>query len=93
MNPKTENLIELIFSKLKKYQAKEISLDKEDLKKFISSLFKESWFQRKQTKSCYSYLSLVNLSLYNFSLLTIVLIIVFILSLYFLIKVTSNAKN
>ena len=34
--------MELIFSKLKKYQAKEISLDKEDLKKFISSLFKES---------------------------------------------------
>ena len=49
MNPKTDNLIELIFSKLKKYQAKEISLDKEDLKKFISSLFKESWFQRKLT--------------------------------------------
>ena len=42
MNPKTENLIELIFSKLKKYQAKEISLDKDDLTKFISSLFKES---------------------------------------------------
>ena len=42
MNPKTENLIELINNKLKKYQAKEISLDKEDLKKFISSLFKES---------------------------------------------------
>ena len=42
MNPKTENLIELIFSKLKKYEAKEISLDKDDLKKFISSLFKES---------------------------------------------------
>ena len=42
MNTKTENLIELIFRKLKKYQAKEISLDKEDLKKFISSLFKES---------------------------------------------------
>ena len=42
MHPKTENLIELIFSKLKKYQAKEISLDKDDLKKFISSLFKES---------------------------------------------------
>ena len=42
MNPKTDNLIELIFSKLKKYQDKEISLDKEDLKKFISSLLKES---------------------------------------------------
>ena len=42
MNPKTESLVELIFIKLKKLQAKEISLDKEDLKKFISSLFKES---------------------------------------------------
>ena len=42
MNPKTEYLVELIFSKLKNYQAKEITLDKEDLKKFISSLFKES---------------------------------------------------
>ena len=42
MNPKTENLVELIFSKLKNYKAKEISLDKEDLKKFIESLFKES---------------------------------------------------
>ena len=42
MNPKTEDLIELIFSKLKKYQTKEISLDKDELTKFISSLFKES---------------------------------------------------
>ena len=42
MNPKTEYLVELIFSKLKTYQAKEISLDKEDLKKFISTLFKDS---------------------------------------------------
>ena len=42
MNPKTDYLVELIFSKLKNYQAREISLDKEDLKKFISSLLKES---------------------------------------------------
>ena len=42
MNPKTDYLVESIFSKLKNYQAKEISLDKEDLKKFISSLLKES---------------------------------------------------
>ena len=42
MKPKTENLIELIFNKLKKYQAKEISLDKDDLTKFISSLLKKS---------------------------------------------------
>ena len=42
MNKKKDYLVESIFSKLKNYQAKEISLDKEDLKKFISSLLKES---------------------------------------------------
>ena len=31
--------------------------------------------------------------LYNFSPLTIILIITFIVSLYFLFKVTSNEKN
>ena len=40
MNPKTEYLIELIFKKLKKYKDKEIILEKENLKKFIYSLFK-----------------------------------------------------
>ena len=40
MNPKTEYLIDLIFKKLKNYKAKEIFLEKEDLKKFIISLFK-----------------------------------------------------
>ena len=42
MNPKTEYLIELIFKKLKKYKDKEIILEKENLKKFIFSLFKEN---------------------------------------------------
>ena len=40
MNPKSEHLVDLIFKKLKDYKHKEISLEKEDLNKFISSLFK-----------------------------------------------------
>ena len=41
MNAKTEYLVDLIFKKLKNYKAKEIFLKKENLKKFISSLFIE----------------------------------------------------
>ena len=39
MNNKSEYLVELIFKKLKNYKAKEIFLEKENLKKFIFSLF------------------------------------------------------
>ena len=42
MNPKSEYLVDLIFKKLKNYKAKEISLEKENLKKFIFSLFEEN---------------------------------------------------
>ena len=42
MSPKSEYLINLIFKKLKNYKAKEIILEKENLYKFISSLFKEN---------------------------------------------------
>ncbi len=42
MNKKTEYLVDLIFMKLKSYKAKEISLDKENMKKFIFSLLKEN---------------------------------------------------
>ena len=42
MNQKTDYLIELIFNKLKKYKAKEITLDKENLKKFVISLLKDN---------------------------------------------------
>ena len=42
MTQKEEYLIELIFKKLKNYKAKEIFLEKENLKKFIFSLFKEN---------------------------------------------------
>ncbi len=41
MIPKSEYLIDLIFKKFKNYKPKEISLDKEDLKKFIFSLLKD----------------------------------------------------
>jgi len=40
MNSKSEYLIDLIFNKFNNYKAKEISLKKEDLKKFINSLIK-----------------------------------------------------
>ena len=42
MNPKLENLVDLIFKKLKNYESKEIFLEKENLKQFIFSLFKEN---------------------------------------------------
>ena len=42
MNQKSEYFIDLIFQKLKNYKAKGISLEKEDLNKFIFSLFKEN---------------------------------------------------
>ena len=43
MNSNPEYLIDLIYKKLKNYNAKEIFLKKENLKLFISSLFKEDW--------------------------------------------------
>ena len=42
MTPKSDYFVNLIFKKLKNYKAKEIILEKENLKKFIFSLFKES---------------------------------------------------
>ena len=42
MKPNSEYLVDLIFKKLKTYKAKEIYLEKENLKKFIFSLFKEN---------------------------------------------------
>ena len=42
MDPKSEILIDLIFKKLKKYNGKEIFLEKKTFKKFIFSLFKEN---------------------------------------------------
>ena len=45
MTPKSEQLIDLIFKKLKTYKNKKIFLEKETLNKFILSLFKENWMQ------------------------------------------------
>ncbi len=42
MNPKSDHLVDLIFKKLKNYKNKKIFLEKENLNKFILSLFKES---------------------------------------------------
>ncbi len=42
MTPKSEYLIDLIFKKLKNYKAKEIILERENLKKFINSLFEDN---------------------------------------------------
>jgi hypothetical protein len=42
MNTKSEYLVDSIFNKLKNYKTKDIFLDKENLKKYIFSLFKEN---------------------------------------------------
>ena len=42
MNPKSEQLVDLIFKKLKTYKNKKIFLEKENLNEFILSLFKEN---------------------------------------------------
>ena len=42
MTPKLEHLVELIFKKLKTYKNKKIFLEKENLTKFILSLYKEN---------------------------------------------------
>jgi len=42
MTPKSEQLVDLIFNKLKTYKNKKITLEKESLNKFILSLFKEN---------------------------------------------------
>ena len=45
MIPKSEHLVDLIFKKLKTYKNKKIFLEKENLNKFIISLFKENWIK------------------------------------------------
>ena len=42
MSQKEEHLVDLIFKKLKNYKTKEIFIEKENLEKFIFSLFKEN---------------------------------------------------
>ena len=42
MHQKPDYLVDLIFNKLENYKAKKIFLEKDNLKKFIFSLFKEN---------------------------------------------------
>ena len=42
MTAKTDYLVDLIFKKLKNHKEKKIFLEKENLKQFITYLFKES---------------------------------------------------
>ncbi len=42
MKPNPEYLVDSIFKKLKDYKTKEIFLEKDNLQKFIFSLFKEN---------------------------------------------------
>ena len=42
MTSKSEDIVDLIFNKFKKYKNKKIHLEEEDLKKFVISLFKEN---------------------------------------------------
>ena len=93
MNLNSENLVDLIFKKLKNYKSKEIFLEKKVLKKFIFSLLKENWTQRRNYKNCYYVLIINDFDMHNFSSLTISLIIIFIMSLFFLYTITSNSKN
>ena len=46
MNSKSEYLVDLIFKKLKSYKAKEIFLEKENLRKFIFSLINGELLER-----------------------------------------------
>ena len=94
MTLKSENLVDLIFKKLKTYKNKKIFLEKESLNKFILSLFRENWMQ-----DLFKLTAIVNLIwdryifMDNFSSLTVTLAIIFIASLYFLFRVTSGTKN
>ncbi len=47
MTIKSEQFVDLIFKKLKRYKHKEIFLEKENLERFIFSLFKDQWNQIK----------------------------------------------
>ena len=42
MNLKSENIVELIFNKLKNYKNKKIFLERENFDNFILTLFKEN---------------------------------------------------
>ena len=94
MTPKSEHLVDLIFKKLKTYKKKKIFLEKESLNKFILSLFKENWMQDLFKLTAIVKLNfLINIDMDSFSSLTFILSVIFIVSLYFLFRVTSSTKN
>ena len=45
MTPISENLVDLIFKRLKTYNKKKIFLEKENFDEFILSLLRENWLQ------------------------------------------------
>ena len=45
MTPKSKQLVDLIFKKLKTYKNKKIFLEKDNLNKFILTLLKENWIE------------------------------------------------
>ena len=46
MNTKFETIVDSIYKKLKNYKSKEISLERENLKKFIFSLLRWNWIKK-----------------------------------------------
>ena len=54
MNPKSDDIVDLVYERLKDYKAKKIIIKKEDLKKFILSLFLENWMKIISRVTCYS---------------------------------------
>ena len=54
MNPKSHDIVDLVYERLKDYKAKKIIIKKEDLKKFILSLFLENWMKIISRVTCYS---------------------------------------
>ena len=94
MTPKSEHLFDLIFKKLKTYKKKKIFLEKESLNKFILSLFKENWMKDLFNLTAIVKLNFfINIDMDSFSSLTFILTVIFIVSLYFLFRVTSSTKN
>ena len=93
MTPKSEQLVDLIFKKLKTYKNKKIFLEKENFDKFISSLLEE-WIQDLlYSTAIVKLIFLLIKYMDNFSSLTFILIIIFTISIYFLFRVTSSTKN
>ena len=93
MITKSEHLVNLIFKKLTTYN-KKIFLEKENLNKFILSLFKENWIKDELNLTAIVELAFqIDINMNNFSSLTVVLAIIFIVSLYFLFRVTTSTKN